>query len=394
MIILNLNQKLNKKIYIIDCEYLYSTSDMPNYRAMKLASYHKQLGDNVNLIEAEYQITDNYDILYFIKELRETPFPPGDILDDKRTVLMGEQFKIFDDWTDIKPEVAVCRPDYSIYNLKKNNKYSNSSFVQFFCGEKMLKNVQDWHKSKGTNTIIVDNNLWDANPRAVVQCLESLSGEPNIIFLHPIKLKKLLNEDVLDSFFKLKLAKYYKIRYNNNIGESFESACLAVDLMKKIKNRFVYLNVGSIPIKIITKDHWENKDNILYDFERCLKIMSYAQKQQIRINFKYPKMRLASPSWQFFEFFKTWSNHYHSLCYIEALLKGAMTFHARDYATILNNQKWWTTVKIKQAVYLLTRHTELMKEYGFTGWAGSKSTTEQFIDYQKIKEKSIEDNLF
>lgn len=390
----NYKPKLNKKIFIVDCDFLYKTSTIPNYKAMKLSSYHKQLGHDVVFINNEYQLTGNHTILYLIRELRHTQFPPGDILDDKRTILMGEEFKIFDDYQNISDEVAICRPDYTLYEYEEKNVYNQSNYVQFFNNDKLLKNVQDWHRAKYKATIVVDQNFWDAPPQIIVDCLKSLQGERNIIFLHPIKLKKLLNDDVFYSFSKLKLAKYYKVRYNNNIGENYDNIVQAIDLMKRIKIEFAYLNIGSIPVKIITKDHWVDKANVMYDFERCLKIMTYAQSNRVRINFKYPKIRLSSPSWAFFEFFKTWGNHYHTLPYIEALMKGATLFHQKGYAEILNNSLWWNTAKIKQAVYLIAQHTELIQQYGFIGWGGVKSTTESLINYQYIKEKAIEDNLF
>lgn len=361
---------------------------------MKLASYHSQLGDSVTFITEEYQLTGTHDILYLLRELRNTPLPPGDILDDYRTKLIGKEFEIFDDSQDIPLEAAVCRPDYNLYDYGKPNEYDRASFVQFFHEDKLLKNVQDWHRANERLIIVVDPNFWDASPQIIVECLNTLQGYYNIAFLHPIKLKKLLNNDVLNALSLLKLAKFYKIRYNNNIGEDYDSVVLAIDLMHRLKEKFSHVNIGSIPVKIITKDHWANREYILYDFERCLKIMTYAQSKRTRITFKYPRLRLSSPSWTFFEFFKTWSNHYHTLSYMEALLKGSMEFYHQNYAAILNNNMLWNTVKIRQAVYLLTKHRDLMKQYGFIGWGGVYSTTERLINYDYVEEKAVEDHLF
>lgn len=390
----NLKQRLSQKIYIVDCDYLYGTSSIPNYKAMKLSSYHTQLGDYVNFISEEYQLTGTHDVLYLLRELRHTPFPPGDIVDDRRTILIGKEFAIFEDVQELSIEAAVCRPDYEIYKYKEPNIYEKASFVQFFQSGKMLKNIQDWHRSDSKSVVIVDENFWDANPEAIIYALNSLQSESNIVFLHPIKLKKLLDNNIFNALSPLKLAKFYKIKYNNNIGEDYESVVKAINLIQKLKNNFIYLNVGSISVKTITKDHWADKQNILYDFERNLKIMTYAQKQRVRINFLYPRLRLSSPSWAYFEFFKTWSNHYHTLSYIEALLKGSTNFFGKSYAAILNNNMLWTTAKIKQAVYLLVKQKDLMKAYGFIGWGGVYSTTANKIDYDYIEEKAVEDHLF
>lgn len=361
---------------------------------MKLYSYHSQVGDDVVFITEEYQLTGKHDKLYLLRELRHTPIPTGDILDDYRTVLIGKEFEMFEDATDIDNKVAICRPDYSLYHYDEPSMYDRASFVQFFNQNSLLKNIQDWHRSDSRYTVVVDRNFWDASPQIIVGCLNTLIGEGNVVFMYPIKIKKLMNDDVFEAFCQLKLAKKCKIEYNNNIGDDYNSIVAIIDMMKKLKRNFIYLNISSIPVKIITTDHWAKKSNIYYDFERCLKIMTYAQKQRIRINFRYPKMRLSSPSWHYFEFFKTWSNHYHTLPYIEALLKGSTNFYKISYAAILNNQLVWTTAKIKQAVHLIARYTDLMKEYGFSGWGGVYSTTADLIDYHYVKEKAVENSLF
>jgi hypothetical protein len=390
----NSNQRLSKKIYIVDCDYLYATSSIPNYKAMKLSSYHQQLGDTVSFITEEYQLTGKHDILYLLREQRSTPFPSGDILDDKRTILMGKAMQLFDDVQELPNAAAVCRPDYSLYSYPDTNLYQRSSLIQFINGKYVIKNMQDWRRSDARAVLVVDETLWDAPARVVSECLDMLKDEHNVIFLHPIKLKKLIEPDVLSSFTKLKLAKFYKLRYNNNIGEDYDLVVKLIDAMQVVKNVYTYLNIPPIPIKIITKDHWESKANIFYDFERCLKIMNYAQKKRVRVNFKYPTIRLASPSWQYFEFFKTWGNHHHTLSYIEALTKNAAKFYRIGYIDVINDDKKWVTAKVKQAVHLLSRYPELMKEYGHTGWSGTYSTAADRINYDYVKEKAIENSIF
>jgi hypothetical protein len=360
---------------------------------MKLYSYYEQLGHRVMLIRHEYELTNTHDILYLIRELRHTPFPPGDLLDDRRTVLIGKEFEIFDDVQIIPNEVAVCRPDYSIYQYEKPNRLAHFSFVQFFNGKTLLKNVQEWRKANSKGTLVVDENFWDFPDAAILQCLEKLQTETNIVFVAPIKLKKLLNEEIFNAVSQLKLAKAIKILYNNNIGEDYLNAILAIDAIHKLKAKFPHIQFGPIPFKIITKDHWVSGENRKYDFERCLKIMNYAQKQRVRINFKYPKMRLASPAWTYFEFFKTWSNHHHTLSLIEALLVRSSDFLNLSYAEILNDSKKWTTSKIKIAVYLIAALPELILEYGFRGWGGVISSTYKEIDFNYVKEKAIEDHI-
>lgn len=361
---------------------------------MKLFSYHTQLGDQVTFITEEYQLTGKHDVLYLLRELRNTPFPPGDILDDKRTVLMGKEFQIFEDVKELPNEAAICRPDYNIYMYRQDNFYQRASIVQFFNGKYRLKNMQDWHRADSRVVLVVDEHLWDMPANVIAECLATLEEDHNILFLHPIKFKKLIDPIVFKAVGKLKLAKFYKMRYNNNVGDDYDSIVKIIEAMESLKKDLTYLNFTPIPVKIITTDHWEQKENILYDFERCLKIMTYAQKHRVRINFKYPKFRLSSPSWFYFEFFKTWANHHHTLSYIEALTKGAAQFYNKSYVDVINDPKLWVAAKVKQAIHLLSRYPDLMKEYGFTGWGGVISTSSYNIDYEHVKEKAIENSIF
>lgn len=389
-----LKKRSNKKIYILDCDYLYETSKIPNYKAMKLSSYHKQQGDSVTLITEEYHLTGSHDILYFIRELRHTPFPPGIFLEDERTILMGKEFEFYGDAKELPDVAAAVRPDYNLYPEVEDNLYTRISYVQFLNKTTWLLNKQPWERSRSRGVLVVDDTLWDAPDHVIIQSLEELRYKLNIGFLHPIKIKKLLNPQVLEAFLQLKLAKFIKIVYNNNIGEDLESIKKIIDIMKTIKEKFSYLNIGSIPVKIITTNHWDDKQNILYDFERCLKVMNYAQLQKVRINFRYPRIRLASPSWTYFQFFKVWSNHYHTYSYIEALLITAVRYNKVNYDKILQDPSYWHTPKITQAVHLVARYPDLIKQYGFSGWGGTISRTSELIDYHYVKEKAIENNIF
>lgn len=390
-----MKRKSNKKIYILDCDYFYETSKVPNYKAMKISSYHKQCGDSVTFISEEYMLTNKYHILYLVREYRHTPIPSGTFLDDNRTRLVGKEFEMFDGFFEMDDLMAMSRPDYKLYIFPEDeNYYSRASFVQFFNGKKYLKTRQAWQKVHGLYNFVVDEQLWYAPDDILLKCLNELKKEQNIIFMKPVRLHRLLDDKIFKAFVKLKLAKSAKILYNNNIGEDFESVKLAINVIKKLKGYYPYLNVGSIPVKIITKDHWGDKQNILHDFERCLQIMNYAQKKEVRINMKYPRLRLASPSWFYLEFFKTWSNHYHRFSYFEALLITAVQFTDKGVATLLMNPKNWTTAKIKQAVHLLAHYPDMMMEYGFEGWSGKVHQAKFNIDLDYIKEKAIENIIF
>lgn len=54
-----------------------------NPDAMKISSYHKQLGDKINFVTKQDDIHRPYDLYYIIKEKTTTPNPPPVFFLDK-----------------------------------------------------------------------------------------------------------------------------------------------------------------------------------------------------------------------------------------------------------------------------------------------------------------------
>ena len=51
---------------------------------MKISSYHKQLGDQVNFVIKQDDIYRPYDLYYIIKENSKTPNPPFDFFTNSK----------------------------------------------------------------------------------------------------------------------------------------------------------------------------------------------------------------------------------------------------------------------------------------------------------------------
>ena len=115
---------------------------MPNVNCMRLSSYHKQKGDEVNFIEEEFQQTLQYDRIYIFREKETTDLPSRKILDDKKTVLLGQGFKYFGA-KELNEVIIACRPDYLLYNIKEENQYSNANFITFYAKNKLITKRQD-----------------------------------------------------------------------------------------------------------------------------------------------------------------------------------------------------------------------------------------------------------
>ena len=61
---------------------------------MKISSYHKQLGDQINFVLKEDDIYRPYDLYYIIKEKEKTPNPSSNFYLDKRVRWWGKAVKM------------------------------------------------------------------------------------------------------------------------------------------------------------------------------------------------------------------------------------------------------------------------------------------------------------
>ena len=53
---------------------------------MKISSYHKQKGDQVNFITTEYDVNRPYDIIYIVKKSDKLQSPPAKFFDKRSRV--------------------------------------------------------------------------------------------------------------------------------------------------------------------------------------------------------------------------------------------------------------------------------------------------------------------
>ena len=373
-----MKQNKSKVIYILDCEHYHGECKIPNYIAMKVSSYHKMMGDRVIFLSKGDHMTRLYNTCYIIKHHHGTPYPPTNLYDDDRTALMGEAFKGFDRYYEMPPKIAALRPDYTLYQ-DYDNVHSRSHFLQFFAGKVRLHERQNFYNLFRGNkyTYVVDDNLWDFKEEVIIEVLKELQEESNIIFLHPVKMKKLaLNPRIKEEFLKLSFAVGRPINYHNNAGESYEVAVKLIDFMAEYKRNFPRLKMGTIPFKIITKDHWQDKKYAVEDFERALKIVAYAHSKKIRVNMRYPKYLNITPFYDLFLAFKTWSNHFSSKCFLEHVSWKVGKKFGVHWTEVLFNPIG-TGERIRLVRNIIENKPELMLEYGTVTWGGYKKNIEE-----------------
>lgn len=115
----------------MDYYYAKVRKNVFNSIAMKISSYHKQLGDEINFVRTKNDLHRPYDRYYIFKEQSDIP--------DLIEFLLDTSGKIF--WygqgvpqsrcnLELKDEILGCRPDYLLYP-EKETRLERSEQVYF-----------------------------------------------------------------------------------------------------------------------------------------------------------------------------------------------------------------------------------------------------------------------
>ena len=83
------------QIAIWDIEWYYAKdkTNKVNVDAMKVSSYHKQIGDQVFLVTTEYDIKREWGMMYIFKDKTSSPNPPLSLVfNNPKVKLIGRGF--------------------------------------------------------------------------------------------------------------------------------------------------------------------------------------------------------------------------------------------------------------------------------------------------------------
>lgn len=121
------------KVGIIDAEIIGKTKHrFPNLCSMKLSAYHKNLGDDVDLLHS-YDGLEDYDKIYISKVFTKTEVPP-EVLEMENVEYGGTGF-FYDKAPPLPPEIEHSMPDYHLYDewvdTQIQNGVKRSEFVYY-----------------------------------------------------------------------------------------------------------------------------------------------------------------------------------------------------------------------------------------------------------------------
>ena len=136
------------RISIWDMDWFHKQSFIPNHKAQKISSFHKQKGDVINFVEKSEHLTFDYDLLYIIREKKATPFPKRQYIDKDNVKLVGQEFDFYDNYYTVPDYIDMVRPDYLLYDLPDSNIYAGAHMIQLLHEDKFLPIWQDFKNAE------------------------------------------------------------------------------------------------------------------------------------------------------------------------------------------------------------------------------------------------------
>lgn len=369
-------------VFLMDLDWMFDKSEIPNINCVKLSSFHKQRKDSVYLVNDISELTLSYDKLYIFSDSDSTPTPSPKILNDPNTVLLGKRFELCGG-KRLGSVIMGCRPDYLLYDTQ-NDSYAKANFVTFFTdGGELIQQKQNWKNTKKgiKRTIITDSVLWRQKPEIVAQCLETLKDEKNIVFLSPISIKFLIdNYSVREKFFALNFSKGTKFKWRNDVGNDTSSALLISNFINELR-KHTKSNIGSIPLNALEDNEtiWEE------DFKKLLCAIAIFKKNKIRCFFpptKIVKHKLILN-------LINWCEKGIENSFIEEMVFFNAAKRGKRWFQIINDPRCWTDIKTREIVAILNE--EKWKEFlpqMSVQWGDNS------IDYTCIDFKTINDNAY
>lgn len=373
------------KVTIWDLDYYYASKkqNCNNPDVMKISSYHKQKGDQVNFVVKEDDIYRPYDLYYLIKEKQKTPLPPIDFFVNHRVRWWGKAFKLRINWK-MPNEMLMCRPDYLLYP-ELNTKFERSEHIRLLGNEgQLLPLSQDWSNTfKNKFAIVTDEHLWDADTGVLISALQKLQDLKNISFFHPICIQKILSDEkVKEEFLKLHFIRGSSLDWTLITMSEFDAAW---ELLEDLKKRNSGLKLGGITIDYMTtnKTHWDSKEVALEDFKCIRAVIKRAKDEGFQLNIKMPSTRMETPYFFLFEELANWTKNYLHKSWLEYI-----TDRFGNINNIYDMYEYWNSPRLWSELFKnMLQQTWHDREFLLNQWKGKK-IAEMSIAW-KIWEKEL-----
>lgn len=357
------------RVSIWDLDYYYckDKKDCFNVDAMRISSYHKQKGDQVNFITTEYDIRRPYDLYYIIKEKPTTPNAPLDFYTNSHIRWWGDANRVRINWK-MDRVMLGCRPDYLLYP-EKNTRTERAEFIRLFDNQaKLLPITQDYSNSfKQKNAIVVDKYMWQSSKKSLLQALDMLKEVQNVSFFEPIRLDLILNDkEIRDKIFELKLSNRSKLRYS---AINFNQVDAAIQFVKDLQAKFGNISVNEIIVKYDAEAHWTDYLKALRDFNNMKSAIIRGRKRGVWVVAAPLTHRLDTPYYHLFEELHNWSVKHTQISWCEYIQQ-------THPSSVIHKPETWDG-----AFRDLLRQTYTDKDFFLTIWK-DKKVSENEVPWQ------------
>lgn len=336
-------------VLILDLDWMFDKSELPNIDCMRLSSFHKQRKDTVYFVDDMTELTMQYDVLYLFGNSDSTPNISSSILNDKRTIAFGKKF-VFIQTKKLGATIMSCRPDYLLYDItnEKSNSYTKANFITFFTesGDKIYKR-QPWKNTKKgvKRTIITDSTLWRQAPEEIIKCFDEIKNEKNIVFLEAISLNYLIsNVDVQEKFFQLNFSLGTKFKWRNDMGSDPQSAEKICDFLNKLKQH-TKSNLGEIPIRPPEVD--DDLDLYLKNF---IQVAAIFKRNKLKC-FLPPVVEIKHP---LVNYLSQWCAKGFKDSFIEFMLFFSIAKKGLRWFQVINDPSKWGDAKVRILIKILS----------------------------------------
>lgn len=364
------------RVTIWDLDYYYSSTkvDCFNPDVMKISSYHKQLGDEVNFVLKEDDIFRPYDLYYIIKEQSSTPNPPFEFFTNSKVRWWGKAVKFRINWKMDNVMLGV-RPDYLLYP-EKETKLERAEQIRLLGNEgKLLPISQDWTNSfKNKKTLVTDTQLWTTDYQTTINALKQLEGIKNISFLEPIWLHKMaVDREVMEQFLKLKISPGALLNWVPIFPEDFDEA---LKIWIRIKKQFSAVKLGPIVLRLRPADHWISRQNAIDEWNAIQNCIIKAKENKVYVTIQGLSHRTDTPYFFLFETATDWLNKKPMVSWLEwiTIKYGPGLKFGRSMWFWSHTEKWSTVFRD------LLRQTWENKKFLTIQW-GKKSLSDNDIPW-------------
>lgn len=336
-------------IWDIEWYYAKNKTNVINTDAMKISSYHKQIGDQVFLVESEFDIKRKWGLMYILKSTIDSPSPPLSLtLNNPKVKLIGKGF-IKKKTEKIGAVIAGCRPDYTLYpNMTRldNTRLERSEYWQFFDSNgNFLPLTQDASREEKNNFLVVtDKNFWSVDNEKILKVFSIIKETgKKITFSEPIWLDKILHDKVIrQEFLSLKIGYKNGIKFTQLKDELVDDFCIFFMEFKRL-----HKNVTFEPIRVEfsyrPESHWYSREWALWDFKRLINVFKkmYAVGAAITITFPCPA---DTPYFPLFQNLSDFSRASSEDCWLEFLTFRYHPYLRRNRESLfsfwLSPEKW------------------------------------------------------